>query len=626
MFGKHLTHVLALTALTIMAYSIPDMRTMVFTAPIASASQVAGVANAFGRPQAVTVTDATVRVEKNPSLVLSYDSKRKESALTASFDIAVDGNEQGIALYQNSASIVVVDTTHDYAYGQLISITSQDRDRGRDVTTGTDTFGRKILSIAPHRHARLTVTSKMNPQIMFAGSYTASLQALLGNPYSGANADGSAVVITAPQNKTNAVTIVGETSPYITTVTSPVSIGDKMTITGKRLNGASIFIDSNPLPSSVITGAVDGTSLSWTFATTTAGFHTLYVVNSKTGQSNTFGFQVNAPIVVTPPPSGTCYQFNNNLTIGSLGADVTALQTLLIKLGFAIPGGAAGYFGAETKAAVAAYQTSIGLPGDGFVGPITRAKLNSCSVVTPPVTSATPNITNVAGMAAGNFEIDAGGKVGIQGTDLAGYNNSARVFIGGMPCAITQIDNTLIYCTAPTNLIAGNTYDLYINSVSAGGDKLSSNIVQVKVLMGVQSQVVSVSNTSLLYGPVNSSQSGTTTQSFSIGFSITGGSDPIFISKDSSQAIRGGFISQTGMSIRSISFSSDNTTGDGATYFYIAPGQTKNFGVIYSVTGTLANTGVFQVDAINYGNTSSSPMGMTATSSALLNLKAVLFH
>ncbi|MEI8249228.1 MAG: peptidoglycan-binding protein [Candidatus Taylorbacteria bacterium] len=625
MFGKHLTHVLALTALTIMAYSIPDMRTMVFVTPIDSASQVAGVANAFGRPQNTTTTDARVRVERYPTLSLSYDSARKESALTATFDINIDGNRQGIALYQDSASITIVDTTNDYAYGQLISVAPL-RHEDRDVQTGVDQFGRKVLYIAPGKHAHLIVTSKMNPQIMFAGSYTASLQALLGNPYTGVNADGSAVVITAPQNKTDAVTIVGETSPYITGVISPISIGDRMTITGKRLNGASVFIDGSALPTSIINYEVHGTSISWILATTSAGFHTLYVVNSTTGQSNTFGFQVNAPVVVTPPQPGTCYQFNNNLTIGSVGADVTALQTLLIKLGFAIPGGAAGYFGAETKAAVAVYQTSVGMPATGFVGPETRAKLNSCSVVTPPVTSATPNITNVAGMAAGNFEIDAGGKVGIQGTNLAGYNNSASVFIGGMPCTITQIDNTLIYCTAPTNLIAGNKYDLYINSVSAGGDKLSSNIVQVKVLMGVQPQIVSVSNTSLLYGGINSSQSGTTTQSFTISFTVTGGNDPIFISKDSSQAIQSSFISQTGMSIRSSNFSSDNTTGDGATYFYIAPGQTKNFGVVYSVIGMAVNSGVFQVNAINYGKTNSSFTGMTITSPLLDNLKAILFH
>ena len=52
--------------------------------------------------------------------------------------------------------------------------------------------------------------------------------------------------------------------------------------------------------------------------------------------------------------------FNTNLTVGSTGADVSALQSWLISKGFSIPSissGAAtpGYFGSQTKAAVVAY-------------------------------------------------------------------------------------------------------------------------------------------------------------------------------------------------------------------------------------------------------------------------------
>ena len=46
--------------------------------------------------------------------------------------------------------------------------------------------------------------------------------------------------------------------------------------------------------------------------------------------------------------------FTQNLTIGSRGADVTALQNWLISKGFSIPAGATGYFGTQTRAAVAA--------------------------------------------------------------------------------------------------------------------------------------------------------------------------------------------------------------------------------------------------------------------------------
>lgn len=92
------------------------------------------------------------------------------------------------------------------------------------------------------------------------------------------------------------------------------------------------------------------------------------------------------------------YVFNTNLTVGSTGADVVALQDWLASKGFlSIPAGTSkGYFGQLTKSSVASYQASVGLPSTGFVGALTRAKLNaSGSVVTP--TPGTPN-TPVVGL------------------------------------------------------------------------------------------------------------------------------------------------------------------------------------------------------------------------------------
>lgn len=77
--------------------------------------------------------------------------------------------------------------------------------------------------------------------------------------------------------------------------------------------------------------------------------------------------------VGTSATTGTT--FTRDLTVGSSGADVTALQT---KLGVS----ATGYFGSLTKAAVMSYQTANGIPSTGYVGPLTRAQLNAGSVVT----------------------------------------------------------------------------------------------------------------------------------------------------------------------------------------------------------------------------------------------------
>lgn len=86
----------------------------------------------------------------------------------------------------------------------------------------------------------------------------------------------------------------------------------------------------------------------------------------------------------------TSAAFTTNLTVGSRGADVTALQNWLITNNFSISAGATGYFGSQTKAALAAYQTSVGLPAFGFFGPLTQAKLNGGTVATAPSSAVCP--------------------------------------------------------------------------------------------------------------------------------------------------------------------------------------------------------------------------------------------
>lgn len=92
-------------------------------------------------------------------------------------------------------------------------------------------------------------------------------------------------------------------------------------------------------------------------------------------------FAVFAPAVraqmTTTTTTTSSMMFTRDLTLGSSGADVTALQNWLISKGFSVPAGATGYFGAQTQAALAAYQAANGIsPAAGYFGPITRAKVN----------------------------------------------------------------------------------------------------------------------------------------------------------------------------------------------------------------------------------------------------------
>jgi len=95
---------------------------------------------------------------------------------------------------------------------------------------------------------------------------------------------------------------------------------------------------------------------------------------------------------------GGCYSFVRNLSLGSTGADVVALQTWLIANGYHIPAiesGAQpkGYYGNQTADALTKYQIAVGVSEQygtyGYFGPLTRASVNGegCTTTTPPLST-----------------------------------------------------------------------------------------------------------------------------------------------------------------------------------------------------------------------------------------------
>ncbi|MDP2157660.1 MAG: peptidoglycan-binding protein, partial [Nitrospirota bacterium] len=82
------------------------------------------------------------------------------------------------------------------------------------------------------------------------------------------------------------------------------------------------------------------------------------------------------------------YNFTGDLTIGSTGADVNALQAMLIASGHLSIATPTGYFGPLTQAALAKWQAAHGVaPASGYFGPLTRAAVAA---------SATPAMTDEA--------------------------------------------------------------------------------------------------------------------------------------------------------------------------------------------------------------------------------------
>lgn len=340
-------------------------------------------------PPLTPTTDATVTVNGQPKLALTYDSKHGEAALTATVAFSVHGNTQGIDLFQNGAGIAF-NSGKDQ---QGASLTQPVITPVSFASTTVDAYGRNVFIISPGQTASFTVTASANPKQMFAGSYTASLQGIDGDPIP-ASSDGTSVYVVVPSNQSNSVTIVGEVSPYISSV-SPATItpGQTLILTGQRLKVSdAVYIDGVNSSAVRLNPGGSPASLSLQVPTLATGFHSLYINDNQTGASNDIGFQVTAL---------GCYTFTNNLSIGSTGPDVVALQTRLIANGFdihAISSGAVqkGYFGVTTAAALKQWQISVGLPATGVFGALSIAKLNaSCGTTNAQILASLDSVSPV---------------------------------------------------------------------------------------------------------------------------------------------------------------------------------------------------------------------------------------
>ena len=104
---------------------------------------------------------------------------------------------------------------------------------------------------------------------------------------------------------------------------------------------------------------------------------------------------------------------------GDSGAEVRALQTRLIALGY-LTGGADGDYGVATYNAVAAFQRKNGLTADGVAGAMTLNRLNSANAIsasgtlllgTNPATAAQQTATSTTSAASATFTVPKASQV-----------------------------------------------------------------------------------------------------------------------------------------------------------------------------------------------------------------------
>ena len=123
----------------------------------------------------------------------------------------------------------------------------------------------------------------------------------------------------------------------------------------------------------------------------------------------------------TTTTTTTC-TFTKDLTLKSSGQEVTELQKALIAGGYSIPAGATGYFGAQTQAAVIAWQKAKGItPAAGYFGPKSRAAFDlSCSetTTTTPTTTGTTTAATGTGLKVSLSPTSPNGSVLVAGQGI----------------------------------------------------------------------------------------------------------------------------------------------------------------------------------------------------------------
>jgi len=399
------------------------------------------VANSTSTP--ITYPSATVN--GTPTLALSYDSNQKESLLTATFNITVNGGSNGLNIYKNAGGAAFYNSNGTSAQANSESSTLY-TPINSSPSTVNDNYGQAMYTIPAGQSVTFQGVVTIQPGQLFAGTYYASLVSLYSNP--GTNLS-NAYNISVPSNQTNTKTIVGELGPYITSVTSPVATGQTVTVSGQRLGGSIIYIDNAVLSNVVITAPVNGTSLSFILpSSVAAGSHNFYVSNSAIGASNqvrlitTIGVGTTTATTTLPtnkPPVISGSSYPTTLTVGQTGTwSIIASDPQNGSLGYAINWGDSSPTPAVKTQSSVSNQTSTfthayANPGNYTVTfTITdTAGLSAQSSGTVNVTSAATSTGNpTQGSSGYNSSNSGSGNYNSVGTVVPKTNTTANVFSG----------------------------------------------------------------------------------------------------------------------------------------------------------------------------------------------------
>ena len=342
----------------------------------ASAGASSNVSVSFSNtsPTVATNQSATVQVY-GPSGVTYYVSSNSQPS-------SVQANLSGTTLTltglaQGSSNITVCAST-----GSCASLTASIT----YAATGANiALSQTSLSLGVGASATVTVSGGEQPYALSGGTSSVARTTLAGSSLtvyglaggtssvSVCSAGGGCVPLSVTVSGTGANAALSLSNSSLTLLP-----GQSASV---ALSGTGSYYLSSSPAGSVATAAIQGSNVSvsgvaaGTTSTTVCeyggGCTALAITVSSPPSGSASGTGVSTPGAVAPAT------FTEYLAPGTQGAEVIALQKLLIARGYQIPSGATGYYGAQTANAVTAFQRANGIEQLGVVGPATRTALNA---------------------------------------------------------------------------------------------------------------------------------------------------------------------------------------------------------------------------------------------------------
>ena len=250
-----------------------------------------------------------------------------------------------------------------------------------------------------------------------------------------------------------------------------------------------------------------------------------------------------------------------------------------------------------------------------------------------------PNIFNSISLKVGDTVI-GNGTIGTVSGAAGGYQSAPVTFnnfSANLPAdAYTDVSVLARVSQSATDdfegMLASTTLDLTSASNIDVEDNSFVRIAPKSILLAGNIQEFTTSNVSLAglptvtYGSIASNtKTGSSTQQFVFTLPLLAGKNAIYIGKSAYVSI-GTSTNPAGFAIKSVDFSDSDTSGDGSTYFYIAPGQAKTFTATYSASGLSSSAGSLQMAYLQYGTDSSAAGGFLVSPDVSNILTATLFH